>query len=451
MTAYADAVLPDAVSRNPTADSWLIFCDLSPGLGATQVQTWLQAATAAVTKLTTTRQNEVAVATCTSALGQPIFAKASQLGVPAHLASPPPIGTAAIEPHDALFYVFSTSDAVVAQFLRDLDATRPAGLTTISFERGYQRVDKREVFGQRDGLRNIPRDQRAAVAFVGDDQPNEPDWCRGGSYLAYLKIKQDMTAWTALAAEQQAEALGRRLDGSRLDLPPGTSSDTESVFTDGVTVPPCSHIRKAGPRGPLQDPVRIFRRGTPYVEAAGGALDQGLHFVSYQADLDAFDTMLNRWMLNSGFPTPTAGQDALFDPSRHLATIIKGGFYFAVPHDDRFLGAGMFDPPDTTSHLVITVAVTDPSGQADRTASLEGATFEITNNQAVIANGLQTDAAGRVVSGPLPTNVPLIVTEVQAPPSSALAVPPTQPVTLTCDPQRLVFTSARSGTPGQYA
>ncbi len=37
MTAYADAVLPDAVSRNPTADSWLIFCDLSPGLGATQV------------------------------------------------------------------------------------------------------------------------------------------------------------------------------------------------------------------------------------------------------------------------------------------------------------------------------------------------------------------------------------------------------------------------------
>jgi len=278
MTAYADGVLPDAVSRDANADSWLIFCDLAPTAQPPQVLNWLQAATVAVTKLVSTHPGDAAVATCTTALGQSLFTKAAQPGVPAHLGSPPIIGTATIEVHDVVFYVFSTSDAAVAEFLRNLDATRTVGLTAISIERGYQRADARETFGQRDGLRNIPASQRAAVAFIGDDQPDEPDWCRGGSYLAYMKIKQNLPVWNAMTADQQTAIVGRRTDGSRLDLPAGTLPEAEGTFTDEVVLP-CAHIRKAGPRGPLQDSVRIFRRGTPYIEATDGTLGQGLQFV----------------------------------------------------------------------------------------------------------------------------------------------------------------------------
>lgn len=88
----------------------------------------------------------------------------------------------------------------------------------------------------------------------------------------------------------------------------------------------------------------MFRRGTPYLSATpDGGLDQVLHFVGFEADLAVFTTILNRLILNAGFSGVGTGPDALIDPARGLVTVLSAGFYFALPHDDRFLGVGMFD------------------------------------------------------------------------------------------------------------
>ncbi len=446
---YADGVLPDDVSRDPRAGSWLVFVDLT---SEADVQTWLRGvATPAVEALTSAQGSDGAAATCTVGFGSSLFDKAKT-------ATQRPQGLAVALPtevpldaHDLVFYVFSVSDAAVAAFLRALNAGSTVARMTL--ERGYQRADKREVFGQADGLRNIPSADRVAVAFIGDDQPGEPDWARSGSYMAYLKIKQNVAAWTVLSVDEQNQVIGRRFDGSRLDLPAGSDPTTEPPFGDAATPSASSHIRKAGPRGAQQDPVRIFRRGTPFIECVDGALVEGLQFVSYQASIDDFLTILHRWMLNPAFPTPTAGIDGLLDPAKGLTAFIKGGVYFAVPHDARYIGAGMFDAASgPTGGIVIHLVVQSATGAVDPTASLESATFQVTTAAGAVLAELVTDAAGHAASPPLPTGVPLTVTE-SAAPAGAQVTPGPNPQSVTlerCAKTLLTFTNTRTGTPGGY-
>jgi deferrochelatase/peroxidase EfeB len=86
-------------------------------------------------------------------------------------------------PGDVLFYIMSTSEAAVAAFEGGLSATHGSAITADSTERGFQRHDKREPFGFRDGLRNIPTPERLEVVFLDPDRsPEEPAWAAGGSY-----------------------------------------------------------------------------------------------------------------------------------------------------------------------------------------------------------------------------------------------------------------------------
>lgn len=448
MTGKANGVLPDDVSRNGQSESWLIFCDLPTGQ---EVQPWLVAATAAVNTLVAPADDGPS-ATCTTAVGASLFDKTGLVAMrPVDLGAPLP-ALVPPEPHDILFYVFALNDATVADFLRSLSAISSS--VTFHIERGYQRKDGRETFGQRDGLRNIPTADREAVAFIGCDQPDEPVWAHGGSYLAYVKIQQNVGTWNALTEDAQATVVGRRADGSRVDLPVGTDPRTEPPLTSAPAAPPAlnAHIRKAAPGDAANDPVRIFRRGTPYIEATvGGAISEGLQFVSYQTSMDTFNTMLGRWMLNPSFPQVGSGVDALFNSAAALTTFIKGGTYFAVPHDDRFLGAGMFDPVAVdTAQVHIKLTVTDNVGTPDPLASLASATFQVTDGTGTpVGASFTTDAAGHAVSSPLPINTALIVTEVAAPTGSSVAVP--QALELAgCRDLVQKWVNTRTANPGQY-
>jgi deferrochelatase/peroxidase EfeB len=430
MNDFADGVLPDPISRDPRAESWLVFVDFADGAN---VETWLKdVATPAVLALTDESAQPEQVAVCTTGFGSPLFAKANQAANEPHgLGGPGLPSVVPADPHDVVFYVFSTSDAQVAVFLRAINTDPQAKITAI--ERGYQRAEGREVFGQRDGLRNvIPVTDRARVAFIGDDQPDEPAWAQGGAYMVYMKIVQNLSAWSQLDPDAQAAVIGRRLDGSRLDLAVGADPATEPPFAAGSTTPTVtSHIRKAGPRGKNEDTVRILRRGAPFIECDGGALVEGLQFVSYQATMDDFVTILQRWMLNNGFPTANAGVDALLDPARKLTSIVKGGLYFAVPHDDRFIGAGIFDPDSTAvGSLVVRVTLNDSSGNPDTTGSLEGAVIDvIDSNNTVLASGV-TNAAGHLTITGLPIGQPITVTETTPPPGTQVSGNASQQITL---------------------
>ena len=231
----ATGILPDSVIRTPDANATLLSVTLSEQLTIETVKAWLTDVTGLVDTLQSTVEEGRRVATVNVAFAASFFQSAPGTGrfglaadqIPVELATPPTLpalaGVAPV-PGDVLFYIFSTSEAAVAAFKDGLSATHPAAVVGDSLEVGFQRHDGREQFGFRDGLRNIPSPERPEVVFLDPERsPEEPAWTAGGSYVAYLKIRQDVAAMGGKSTEEQQRIIGRRKsDGSRLDLPEGT-------------------------------------------------------------------------------------------------------------------------------------------------------------------------------------------------------------------------------------
>jgi Dyp-type peroxidase family len=347
----------------------------------------------------------------------------------------------------------STSEAAVATFQRGVVGIQPGTITAASVEHGYQRSDGREQFGFRDGLRNVASDRREAVIFVDpDNQPEEPSWANGGSYMAYMKIRQNLDAATQLGQAAMEQVIGRRMsDGSRLDLPEGTDPRTESVFTNPNVPPLASHIRKAGPRDAIHDLTEIFRRGIPYTELqSDGSLDAGLQFVSFQCMLDSFSVIFNRWMTNQNFPVQAAGTDSLF--ANNLVSIEKAGFYFVPPADSRFIGAGLFDAPVpdpcTLGRVIVHKQVLDQNSQPVL-VDLGGFTFQIVDaNSQAIGTTFQTGSAGHAESPDLQRGQTYTLEEVNPP--TGFQTAPNQNFTLTQHRQILRVANQIQGAPPPY-
>jgi Dyp-type peroxidase family len=426
-TTIAPGVLPDEVIRNPNANAYLFAVTLTPTLDAAGVQAWLEAATTLVADLEQPDNEGRPVASVCTALGASFFLTGGQprfglqpTQIPAGLANLPEIPALSGIPGaqgDVLFYVMSLSEAAVAAFERGLSSTRSAGLQSVNVEIGFQRKDKRESFGFLDGLRNVAG-ERVEVAFVNPElSPEEPSWAAGGSYLAYIKIAQNLEAMAGRNEEEQDAVIGRRkTDGSRLDLPVGTPVTAEGAF-EGSGCPVAAHVRKAGPRGVLHDETKIFRRGVPYLTLKeDGSIDAGLQFVSFQRSLAAFAVIFERWMANLNFPTEGAGQDALLADG--LITLEKSGFFFVPPHDDRYIGAPIFDPPPvdpcTIGHIVVQKQLLGRNGQPIL-SELGGISFEVRREGTAVGGPFSTDSTGRAISPPLPRGVPLVVHEVSSP------------------------------------
>jgi len=233
---------------------------------------------------------------------------------------------------------------------------------------GFQRTDGTEPFGYEDGVRNVARNDRTKVVYVDCDRfPEEPDWTESGTYLAFMRMRQDVDAFNAIPADEQDRVIGRTRDGRRLDLPEGSDPRDEPEIP--AEHPPTSHVRKAGPRGADNDTVQIFRRGLPFIEAgADGVVRTGLLFASFQASLDHFRVVFNRWMLNRNFPPPPPGrQDDLFE--RSLVAIDRWGYFFVPGDSDEPLGTEMLAPKDKKPHKSPKPA-RSPSGSASSTRTV---------------------------------------------------------------------------------
>lgn len=425
----ATGILPDPVIRNPNANAYLLSVTLNEQLDQEGVKAWLTTVTGLIETLQGTIEDGQRVASVnvsfaasffTAAGGTPRFGlTASQ--IPVELATPPAppaltgIPTVA---GDVLLYIMSTSEAAVAAFENGLSATHGTAITAVSTERGFQRHDRREQFGFLDGLRNIPTAERPEVVFLDlDRSPDEPAWTAGGSYVAYLKIRQDLNVMAAKSEAEQEAIIGRRKpDGSRLDEPAGTHISDEQEF-QGDACPAAAHIRKAGPRGALHDESRIFRRGVPYfTENADGSKDAGLQFVSYQRSLQEFSVIFTRWITNPDFPAPGAGQDALL--AGGLITIEKAGFFFSPPRDHRYVGASMFDPPPVDpcafGRIVVQKQLVDAK-DAPVLSELGNIEFQVLKEGQNVGPAFKTDSTGRAISPPVPRGTALVVHEVSPP------------------------------------
>lgn len=395
-------VLPNPVNKDPRSETALIFASLADGIDQDTAKQLLTGLGALVETLEASVKR-TPLASAVIALGTRFFTRFPELAAnnPAGFAAPVLLQGETLNA-DVVLHVSYISEAKLATFLDGLWKTRPT-LVSIEVEHGYSRDDGREAFGQLDGLRNLTRGQRTQhTAIDPADLPEESAWLKGGSYGAWMKIEQNLDAWAGLDATTRAQIIGRReADGSRTDLPEGSNPHTEGPFSDPAIPPVTSHIRKAGPRGPLHDQTLILRRGAPYVEEEGGVLHRGLQFVSYQASLDDLDIVLNHWMFNPDFPSPGAGQDALLNMG--LLTFLRSSTFLVVPADSRYPGAGYFDPPPAPgkprkARIHIRKSVVDANGapvKAER-GDIKFTLIDVKTNS-VIGSPATTNSAGRAI------------------------------------------------------
>lgn len=430
----ARGVLPyrnDWVISKPEAEGLFVFITLRPDLDRAGALAWLGRIDGLIHELRSQENtSKERLATVATGFGPSFFTlngrpRFDDVDPPAGFGGPlPPVPFGAQVPADVIFYVMSVSEAVAAQFLTRLWATRP-DVTTIQIERGYQRTDGTEVFGFKDGVRNVPRNERAEVALVNTDRlPEEPPWADKGTYLAYMRIAQDIDRFNQV--EDPERLIGRRRDGSRLDLPVSTDPHQEPEFA-GPEPPTSCHVRKAGPRGAARDRTRIFRRGLPFAEAGpDGTLHVGLQFVSFQASLDQFRVVFNRWMMNPNFPQPSPGRaDDLI--SQGLITIERWGFYFVPPDTDDPIGTLMFKPRPVprkpkTGRVAVRKKVLDENGQ-ETMSDLSGFRFRVLAADGQPVGGeFETDSAGHALSNEIPVDTDFTLEEL-APPAPFLPFP----------------------------
>jgi Dyp-type peroxidase family len=346
---------------------------------------------------------------------------------------------------DLVVYVVTTAEATLAQFFLRLSALRQF-METVEIERGFQRSNRRELGGFLDGLRNANTNREATV-FVDRDNDDEPVWANRGSYLAYLKISQNLELWGQLDQEAQEVAIGRhRDDGARFDRPGDVAFETEPDFADG-TCPVTAHVRKAGPRGELHDQTKFFRRGLPFVDLQpDGTAVAGLQFVSFQHSLDVFATILHRWMLNPAFPEAGTGPDAL--PAQQDWKFLKGAFFFVPPHDDRFIAAGLFDPVvdrcRNVGRIIVRKHVVDANNNPVP-AELGGIGFQVFQDGNAVGDVFHTDSQGHAISPEVAIGPALVVREVE-PPANFTPGADT-PVTLDC-PRTIIAVTNTATQPG---
>jgi dye decolorizing peroxidase len=155
------------------------------------------------------------------------------------------------------------------------------------------------------------------TVWVGSD----PAWLAGGTTMVVRRIRMGLEAWDRVPDTDRDKSIGRRVtDGAArgrttisddadfdlLDTEPSAThvhSDGSEHAHDsgpaGLAIPEDAHIRRAHPA--FNDGRRLFRRGYSYSDGIG---DEGLVFISFQADVDAFvgiqrslaaSDALNRW------------------------------------------------------------------------------------------------------------------------------------------------------------
>ena len=141
----------------------------------------------------------------------------------------------------------------------------------------------RNLFGFRDGARNLdPADDAAMRRHVWAGRADQP-WFRGGTYLVVRRIRMLLDEWDSLPAADQERIFGR------------TKTSDRPLADDPTDLPRDAHIRVAAPEA--NGGVRLLRRSYSYsdgVDPATRQLDAGMLFISFQADPAQFVTIQRR-------------------------------------------------------------------------------------------------------------------------------------------------------------
>lgn len=177
----------------------------------------------------------------------------------------------------------------------------------------------RNLFGFKDGTRNISGDDEAALRrHVWAGKKDGAEWMAGGSYLVARRIRMNIEIWDRTPLAEQEMMIGRsKGEGA----PAGRKRERDPVRLSAMA--PVAHVRLAHPES--NNGVRILRRGYNFTDGTDGLgrLEAGLFFLAYQRDVrEGFiplqrhlardDTELNEYIRHVGsavFAVPPGVRD----------------------------------------------------------------------------------------------------------------------------------------------
>jgi deferrochelatase/peroxidase EfeB len=196
----------------------------------------------------------------------------------------------------------------------------------------------RNLFGFKDGTRNIKAEQRDVLdqfVWVGPDDDPAARWLAGGSYLVARRIKMHIEIWDRTSLQEQEAIIGRnKKQGAPLS---GGDEFAEPDFAltgaDATPIIPVdAHVRLAHPG--QNNGTHILRRGYNFTDGSNGLgnLDAGLFFIAFTRDPDKHFIPLQ---------TNLARSDVLNEYIQHTSSAL-----FAVPpgvHEGEYIGQRLFE------------------------------------------------------------------------------------------------------------
>lgn len=173
-------------------------------------------------------------------------------------------------------------------------------LEVVESVHGFDFHKGRDLTGFMEGSGNPPEAEKAAVALVGDE---DPEWA-GGSYLHMQRYVHHLEQWQRLPVKQQETVIGR--------------SKADDVALDPEDLAKTAHLARVN----IHDhghKLQILRQSMPY-GAPGG--EQGTLFCCYCRTPVHFERMLTRMVA----PTSDGRVDLLLNFTRAVT-----GAAFFVP------------------------------------------------------------------------------------------------------------------------
>ena len=238
-----------------------------------------------------------------------------------------------------------------------------------TYYRGFLRADRRTWIDFHDGISNIKKgDDRKRVIEIKSDAE---DWTQGGTYLTYLRLAVDVSAWRRLSVRKQEILVGRtKLTGCPLTgigadstlisdaaCPVAGTSEVTGLGNEEFREPrptdnaelKQSHVQRSNHEHKQDfgsaDSLRIYRQGYDFLEPVDGppGYRAGLNFVSF---MDTPRRLLRVLTQESWLGRTNFGGDRDNQPPgmASLLTVRAGGIFLIPPvvASEPFPGASIF-------------------------------------------------------------------------------------------------------------
>ena len=189
----------------------------------------------------------------------------------------------------------------------------------------------RNLLGFEDGTANPTGSLAGDLVWV--DDPAEPAWARGGSYLVVRLIRMLLQSWDGVSLSEQQKIIGRKKDsGAPLGAKGEFDGPNYRADPNGNVIPLDAHMRLANPDTPQTDNQRLIRRSYNFDLGTdqNGNLKAGHIFIAYQQDVERqFATVQHR---------------LIDEPLADFVQPFGGGYFYTLPgvrHDGDWYGRSM--------------------------------------------------------------------------------------------------------------